>query len=207
MSCRIYFIRHGQTNWNAEFKFQGHTDVPLSGIGIEQAEFLARRLRDYKITAFYASDLTRAVKTAEILAQPHNLPVMHVPELREVNFGNWEGKVFTQEVKNKLIESGKNWWDSPFDNSSSKGESFSQMSERVNEAIRSIVERHLDDQEIVVVSHGGVIRAVVAVLLGMDLVHYWRLRLDNACLNIIDFNSPDWGTLVLFNDLSHLSCS
>ena len=63
------------------------------------------------------------------------------------------------------------------------------------------------DQEIVVVSHGGVIRAVVAVLLGMDLVHYWRLRLDNACLNIIDFNSPDWGTLVLFNDLSHLSCS
>jgi len=207
LSCRIYFIRHGQTTWNAEFKFQGHTDVPLSRLGIEQAEFLARRLRDYKITAFYTSDLTRAVKTAEILAQPHNLPVMPVPGLREVNFGSWEGKVFTKEVKDKLIDSGKNWWDSPLDGSGSQGESFSQMSARVNEAIRSIVERHLDDQEIVVVSHGGVIRAVVAAVLGMDLVCYWRLRLDNACLNIIDFNSPDKGILVLFNDLSHLSCS
>ncbi|HAG10473.1 MAG TPA: alpha-ribazole phosphatase, partial [Desulfotomaculum sp.] len=139
MSCRIYLVRHGQTTWNAEFKFQGHTDVPLSGHGIEQAEFLARRLRDYKITAFYASDLSRAVKTAEILAQPHNLPVMPMPVLREVNFGSWEGKVFTQEVKDKLIESGKNWWDSPFDGSGSRGESFAQMSVRVNEAIRSIV--------------------------------------------------------------------
>lgn len=206
MSCRIYFVRHGQTTWNAELKFQGHTDVPLSGLGIEQAEFLARRLSDYKISAFYASDLIRAVKTAEILAQPHNLSVMPLPGLREVNFGSWEGKVFTKEIKDKLIDSGKNWWDSPLDGSGSKGESFSQMSARVNEAIRSIVERHLDDQEIVVVSHGGVIRAIIAAVLGIDLVHYWRLRLDNACLNIIDFNSPDWGTLVLFNDLSHLSC-
>lgn len=206
MSCRIYFVRHGQTTWNVESKFQGHTDVPLSGLGIQQAEFLARRLKNYGITAFYTSDLIRAVKTAEILAQPHNLPVMPMAELREVNFGNWEGKVFTPEVKDKLVNSDKNWWDSPFDGSGSKGESFSQMSARVNEAVRSIVERHLDDQEIVVVSHGGVIRAVIALLLGMNLVSYWRLRLDNACLNIVDFNSPDWGTLVLFNDLSHLSC-
>ena len=206
MSCRIYFVRHGQTTWNAEFKFQGHTDVPLSRIGIQQAEFLARRLESYKITAFYASDLTRAITTAEILAQPHKLPVMPMQELREVNFGRWEGKVFTQEVKDELIKSDKNWWNSPFDGSGSKGESFSQMSARVNEAVRSIVERHLDDQEIVIVSHGGVIRAIIALVLGMNLVSYWRLRLDNACLTIVDYNSPDWGTLVLFNDLSHLGC-
>ncbi len=206
MSCRIYFVRHGQTTWNAESKFQGHTDVPLSSMGVGQAESLAKRLTGYRISAFYTSDLSRAVKTAEILAQPHNLPVVPIPGLREVNFGSWEGKVFSNEVKDKLIKSGKSWWDSSLEGSGPRGESLSQMSARVNESIRSIVERHLDDQEIVVVSHGGVIRAVIAVVLGMDLVHYWRLRLDNACLNIIDFNSPDKGMLVLFNDLSHLSC-
>jgi len=196
-------VRHGETAWNAELKFQGHTDVPLSQRGMEQAGSLARRLNNRKFTAFYASDLTRAIKTAEIVAAPHGLSVEPVPALREVNFGSWEGLTF-KEIKERFTELAQKWWDNPLDTPVPEGETLAELSLRVNGAVRRIVERHLDGQEVVVVSHGGPIRTIIATVLGLDLNHYWRLRLDNACLNIIDFSSTDSGVLALFNDRSHL---
>lgn len=203
MGCRLYLVRHGETTWNAGLKFQGHTDVPLSQRGIEQAESLARRLNNRKFTAFYASDLTRAIKTAEIIAAPHGLTVESFPALREVNFGSWEGLTF-QEIKERFTELAQRWWDNPKDTSTPEGETLTELTLRVNGAVRWIVERHLNGQEVVVVSHGGPIRTIIASVLGMDLNYYWRLRLDNTCLNIIDFISIDSGILVLFNDRSHM---
>lgn len=170
---------------------------------MEQAGSLARRLNNRKFTAFYASDLTRAIKTAEIVAAPHGLSVEPVPALREVNFGSWEGLTF-KEIKERFTELAQRWWDNPLDTPVPEGETLAELSLRVNGAVRRIVERHLDGQEVVVVSHGGPIRTIIATVLGLDLNHYWRLRLDNACLNIIDFSSTDSGVLSLFNDRSHL---
>jgi len=196
-------VRHGETAWNAGLKFQGHTDVPLSQRGIEQAGSLARRLNNRKFTAFYASDLTRAIETAEIVAVPHGMTVEPVPALREVNFGSWEGLTF-KEIKERFTELAQRWWDNPMDIPVPEGETLAELALRVNGAVRWIVEHHLDGQEVVVVSHGGPIRTIIATVLGMDLNYYWRLRLDNACLNIIDFSSSDSGVLALFNDRSHL---
>jgi alpha-ribazole phosphatase/probable phosphoglycerate mutase len=196
-------VRHGETAWNAGLKFQGHTDVPLSQRGIEQAGSLARRLNNRKFTAFYASDLTRAIETAEIVAVPHGLAVKPVPALREVNFGSWEGLTF-KEIKERFTELAQRWCDNPMDIPVPEGETLAELALRVNGAVRWILEHHLDGQEVVVVSHGGPIRIIIATMLGMDLNQYWRLRLDNACLNIIDFSSSDSGVLALFNDRSHL---
>ncbi|HAP93892.1 MAG TPA: alpha-ribazole phosphatase [Desulfotomaculum sp.] len=203
MGCRLYLVRHGETAWNAGLKFQGHTDVPLSQRGIEQAGSLARRLNNRKFTAFYASDLTRAIETAEIVAVPHGLAVKPVPALREVNFGSWEGLTF-KEIKERFTELAQRWWNNPRDIPVPEGETLAELALRVNGAVRWILEHHLDGQEVVVVSHGGPIRIIIATMLGMDLNQYWRLRLDNACLNIIDFSSSDSGVLALFNDRSHL---
>jgi len=89
---KIILVRHGQTLWNNIGKYQGHTDVPLSKTGIEQASKVAKRLKNDKITAIYSSDLKRAKQTAEIIALEHNLPVITNTRFREINFGVWEGK-------------------------------------------------------------------------------------------------------------------
>lgn len=202
MSCRIYLVRHGETEWNALMKFQGQTDVPLSDKGRRQAELLGKRLAGEKIQGFYASDLRRAYETATILSGFHGLEVKAVPELRELNFGFWEG-LTTKEIKASFANELVKWWDSPLSTRIPGGETLGEMVERSVLAVKNIVERH-DDGNVVVVTHGGAIRSIVGSILGMDLNKYWRLRLDNACLNIIDFPAWEKGILMLFNDCSHL---
>lgn len=203
MSCRIYLVRHGQTLWNAQLKFQGQTDIPLSSRGREQARALAKRLASEQYVAFYSSDLIRAMETARILAEPHGLPVQPVPGLREINFGAWEG-LTVAEIKFRYAQELQRWWDGPLQTRiPGEGETLSEVVARVTTAVRGIVERHPHEQ-VVVVCHGGPIRALVGTVLGMDLNKYWRLRLDNACLCILEFSSWDKGILTLFNDCSHL---
>ncbi|MCL6639620.1 MAG: alpha-ribazole phosphatase [Firmicutes bacterium] len=202
MGCKIYLVRHGETTWNALMKFQGHTDVPLSDTGRRQAEMLARRLAAEKFTAFYASDLQRAYETAEIIAKPHGLGIQKIPGLRELNFGAWEG-LTRNEIKEFYAKEISQWWASPLTTRIPMGETLGEVVLRSMAAVKRIVESHQGGQ-VLVASHGGAIRSIVASVLGIDLNQYWRLRLDNASLNIIDF--PEWekGILMLFNDCSHL---
>lgn len=203
MSCRIYLVRHGETEWNALMKFQGQTDVPLSDRGRQQAGLLGERLAGEKFQGFYASDLTRAYETAAIISRHHGLNIETIPELRELNFGAWEG-LTNKEIKESFADEVKRWWENPLSTRIPGGETLGEMVERSVVAVKKIVERH-NGENVVVVSHGGAIRSIVGSVLGMDLNKYWRLRLDNACLNIIDF--PEWekGILMLFNDCSHLN--
>ena len=90
----IIIIRHGETEWNKTGRFQGHSDVPLSEEGRAQAEALGKNLVVDHVDAIYASDLTRAMETAAPLAERFGLPVIPDPQLRELNFGAWEGRNF-----------------------------------------------------------------------------------------------------------------
>lgn len=202
MTCRIYLVRHGETEWNALMKFQGHSDVPLSEKGREQAAQIGKRLASENIQGFYSSDLARAFETASLISSHHGMDIETVPDLRELHFGHWEG-LTSQEIKESFTEKVKKWWDDPLSTRIPGGETLAEMVERNVRAIKNIVETN-SGKNVVVVSHGGSIRSIVATVLGMDLNKYWRLRLDNACLNIIDF--PEWekGILMLFNDCSHL---
>ncbi len=203
MSCRVYVIRHGETEWNALMKYQGHTDMPLSQRGRRQAELLGKRLSTENFHAFYASDLKRAYETAKIISKFHGQEVKTVPELKELNFGSWEG-LNIEEIKESFPDVLKQWWEKPFSIKIPGGETLSDMVNRSVTAVKKIVSRH-SGENIVLVSHGGVIRGIIGSVLGMDLNKYWRLRQDNACLNIIDF--PEWekGILMLLNDCAHLN--
>ncbi len=204
MRCRLFLVRHGETEWNALTKFQGHTDVPLSRRGKLQAKLLGQRLAQEKITAFYASDLSRAFETASIISQYHGngIEIEKVADLREINFGMWEG-LTTKEIRSNFTKEMELWWKNPLNARIPGGETLAEVVERSRRAIKEIIRRHAGGK-IVVVSHGGVIRCIVGDILGMDLNQYWRLKLDNASLTILEFSSWEDGIICLFNDSSHL---
>lgn len=203
MNCRVYLVRHGETAWNAEMRFQGHSNVTLNEKGRQQARALADRLKKENFGGIYASDLERAYETAKIIARPHNLEVQREPGFREINFGFWEGLTF-QEIRKKYTETAAKWWEKPLQTPVPGGESLEEVVNRSMTALYNICNRHRG-HNILIVSHGGVIRSIISSVLGMDLNEYWRLRQDNLALNIIFF--PEWGKgiLELFNDCSHLN--
>jgi broad specificity phosphatase PhoE len=147
----LLLVRHGETDWNAEGRLQGHTDRPLNEFGRRQAAALAERLADDGIDAVYASDLARARETAEILAERLGLPVATDPDLRERNWGNWEGLTGSERDRVDYV-----------------GEERDAHGERVIRAVRRIAEQH-PGERIVVVTHGGSLRRIQVAAYGMAL--------------------------------------
>lgn len=202
MSCRIYLIRHGETLWNHALKYQGHTDIALSERGIKQAEALARRLAADRFAAFYASDLCRAMDTARIIAEPHRGTVTPLYDLREINFGEWEG-LTREEIKARFPEASRHWWMAPYTARVPGGETLKEVGFRAVRALEEIALNHPEEQ-VLVVSHGGTIRAAIGIFLHMDLNQYWRLKQDNVALNILEVFEKGRAILLLFNDCTHL---
>lgn len=203
MSCRVYLIRHGETVWNSQMKMQGHSDIPLSERGLQQAAALGKRLASQRISAIYCSDLGRAVETALQVAAPHSLEVIPLQDLREMSFGEWEGLTF-REITEKYGDMAMKWWSAPLSMRVPGGEGLAELTARVVPAVRDIVERHSGDS-VAVVCHGGPVRCLVGSVLKMDLNNHWRIRQDNAALNIIDFSDWESGIVALLNDRSHLA--
>jgi broad specificity phosphatase PhoE len=147
----ILLARHGETDWNAERRVQGHTDRPLNEAGIAQAQALADELEGERIDAVYASDLARALDTARAVAMPRGLSVVPVHELRERSFGTWEG-LLDEEILGRFPEAHNGPW--------GDDETPEELDKRVIDALTDIAARHPQGQ-VLVVSHGGPLRAVL----------------------------------------------
>jgi broad specificity phosphatase PhoE len=161
----IHLVRHGETDWNRELRWQGHSDRPLNERGRKQAHALADALAGKSFAAVYASDLSRATQTAEILAGRLNLSVIVDPNLREIDVGSWEG--FTlQELQERSPEAVTRW-EEHGEHGWEGGESHDQMAARVRDAVRAIAARH-EDKDVLVVCHGGPIRVLKALAEGVD---------------------------------------
>lgn len=143
----ILLARHGETDWNRESRWQGWANPPLNDTGRAQARALARQLADVTLDAVYASDLRRAFETAEIVAQPHNVPVVADPGLREIDVGSWSG-LTQDEVKSRYP-----------DGTRPDGESRTEHAGRVLAAVERIARRH-PGARILLVTHGGTMRAL-----------------------------------------------
>lgn len=202
MGCRLFLIRHGETAWNKDSRLQGQTDILLSDAGRKQAEALSRRLAGENFSAFFSSNLKRSLETAEIIAKPHNQEVYISPGLQEINFGDWEGLTI-DEIRKNYSEIASKWWASPLETRVPGGETLGELAERSSIAVKSIVNRY-PNQKVVVVAHGGTIRSIVGMVLGLDLNQYWRLRQDNASMSIIELYQGEKGILMLYNDCNHL---
>jgi len=197
----IFFIRHGQTSWNKELKYQGHSDIELSEEGREQAEQVALRLRKEPFSAIYSSDLTRALVTAEKVAAPHSLPVVVMPEFREVGFGEWEGLKYDQIYAGWSAEI-ENFFRFPSRVRIPGGESFHDVQKRTNEGLEILRRRHVG-QCIAIVTHGGAIRTMLCSALNIHLDSLWSFRQDNTAVNIVEYEERHT-ILRLVNDVNHL---
>jgi broad specificity phosphatase PhoE len=168
----IFLARHGESDWNVEKRFQGHSDRPLTERGREQAHALANLVGSEKIDAVYTSPLSRARETAEIVAARAGLEAVALPELREVDTGSWSG-LSRADVEARFPEGFARWrsggsgWED--------GESYEEMAERVIGALRKIAEDHPDGR-VLVISHGGPIRAIHAAAEGLAIKDYRRLK-------------------------------
>jgi phosphoserine phosphatase len=168
----ILLARHGETDWNAERRWQGHADRPLTARGRAQAAALAERLREVELAAVYSSDLSRARDTAAVVAASQGVELHTLSELREVDVGSWSG--LTRAEAEARYPTGFTRWlrgDSGWED----GETYEQMSERVLAAVRRLASRN-PDRPVLIVSHGGPIRAIHAAALGLNVHTYRRIR-------------------------------
>lgn len=199
---RVIFIRHGQTKWNVEYKYQGHSEVELSETGVHQADLVALRLASEPIHAIYSSDLGRALQTAEHIAKHHGLTVKPMNELREYNFGEWEGLTFT-EICARWPGISSDFFKNPDAIRVPGGETFGEVKARAEAAIKNLLNNH-PDQTIAVVSHGGTIRTILCAALGLSLDRVWAIRQDNTAVNIVEYHSES-AIVTLVNDVHHIA--
>ena len=188
----VYLIRHGETEGADSRRYKGHIDVPLSENGIEQIKRVAMylsqntelRIQNADLTAVYTSDLSRAIKSAEIIAGPYGLKPVVVEGLKERSFGVWEGMSF-DEIKEKWPEAFNAWAANPLKFSPMGGESTIAVRDRVIKAFEEIMRKH-NGENIAIVSHGGVIRVLLCEMLGMPLENIFRIEQRFAALNVIE---------------------
>jgi broad specificity phosphatase PhoE len=203
---RILLTRHGETEWNMIGRVQGWTDTKLNAVGEAQATALARRLRNTPITAIYSSDSARAVQTALPTAERRGLGVQTLAELREKSFGVWEGL-----TKDDLERDYADLWHRyhvlhELDSVIPGGETYTQVLDRMREALCQILDAHPGaDETVLVVSHGGSARAFILFALQAPLSTLQRLHLDNTSLSRLDFRSVADGRVIFLNDTGHLT--
>jgi broad specificity phosphatase PhoE len=178
----IYLIRHGQTKSNFEKRFQGHTDIELNELGLNQAKKLALHSQNFKIDKIYSSDLLRAYNTANEIAKVKKIAIIKNKNLREGFFGAWEGK----KVDDILSVEPKNY-DAIFNNPENaiikNGESFPELQQRAWNEFQKIVAQEKDNSNIVIVSHGATIRTIICSILGTRLNNMWKFIIDNASIS------------------------
>lgn len=198
---RVFLVRHGETDWNAQLRVMGQLDIPLNKRGRAQAQRTAELLAQEKFAAIYASDLVRAVETAQLIAAPHRLDVITIPELREARYGLWEG-LSRDEVLAKFPAEYELRKTDPTNFCPSGGESRKELYERASKIFSELVARH-PYQKILIVSHGGTIRAILRYVLGLGPGN-GHFAVDNCGITIIDKEDDDTYEVFTVNSVFHL---
>ncbi|MGC9335898.1 MAG: histidine phosphatase family protein [Anaerolineae bacterium] len=208
---RIIIIRHGRTAWNAgegpQERFRGIVDLPLAAEGLEQAEATAQRLRKVPLAAVYSSPLERAVRTAEIIAAPHNLAVRALPGLSSMDYGDWAGQL-RSDVARRWPDLYRRWRRDPFSITVPGGDSAASLRERAVGALQKALAHQQDHTTIALVSHQAVTKTLACTLVGLPDIAYWRVHQDLCNLSLIDYE-PETGVFSLSgsNDTCHLGLS
>jgi broad specificity phosphatase PhoE len=193
-------VRHGETAWNSERRFQGARDVELSARGRAQAVALARALTGHHFEALYTSPLGRARATAAACGAVLGLAPVEAPDLREVGLGDWEG-LSVDTVVERDGERYWRWLTCPADHAPPGGEPMDPFQRRVTGALDGLEARH-PEGPVLAVTHGGAIAAALCHGLGLSLNALWRLRIENTSVTRLRWPA---GRLQALNDTRHLA--
>ena len=196
----LMLVRHGQTEWNVQRRFQGQSDVPLSDLGKRQADLIAERLANIQIDAVYASDLNRAWETARIIVNKKTLELLSEPRLRELKFGVLEGLTF-EEAEARHPEMIAAWLDD-FNNTPQGGETITAFNTRIVTLLDDLIVKH-KEQTVLLVGHGGSLSEILRVVLGLSREKRWYLEMENASLTEVSIDDG-YVALKRLNDTCHL---
>jgi broad specificity phosphatase PhoE len=199
---RILLLRHAETEWNRERRFQGWRDVPLSATGREQAESAARLLAATRIDAVWSSPLARARDTAAIIAAPHRLAVQESEAFREMGFGDWEG-LTRDEVRERFPDAQRAWAETPHEAAWPGAETLAAVRARALAGLETLRAAHTG-QTICLVSHGITGRLLILEALGLGPDRLWSFQLSSTGISELEFRD-DWTTLHRMNSLIHLA--
>jgi probable phosphoglycerate mutase len=194
----VWLVRHGESTWNAERRFQGSWDAPLSTRGQAQARALAGALADQRFSALYTSPLARARDTARVCGARLGLEPVEVPDLREIGLGEWEGET-VDEVVAREADRYQAWLRTPADHPPPGGEPVPALQGRVHRVLEAWAARHAGER-LLAVAHGGVIASALVGFLGLGLNGLWQVRLENASITRVVLPG---GRLLGVNDVSH----
>jgi ribonuclease H / adenosylcobalamin/alpha-ribazole phosphatase len=195
-------LRHGDTRLSPEHRFSGLRDVPLSADGTRQAQAAACRLATGPpIDAVVSSPLKRAVGTAAIVARELALTAVIDDDLRETDFGEWEGLTL-EEIQQRWPAAAAVWRGDP-EQAPPGGESFAATAHRVNRACDRLLRSH-GGQTVLVVSHVTPIKILLCRALGVSLGTVYRLYLGSACINEIQWHGRGFAAVHRVNDTNHL---
>lgn len=197
---RLYLIRHGETDWNAERRVQGHTDVELNAQGRKQAEALAGVLAQESLAAVYTSPLKRAFSTAVVVAAPHRLLVQAQGGLAELDQGELEGLQF-EAMEQRYPAFLHRWRAGDTTLRLPGGESMEDLQGRAWAAVQEIF-TFSPAETVVAVSHNLAILAILCQALGLPLSSFRRLRQSTGALSLLDMG-PQGARLLRFNEVCY----
>ncbi len=177
----FWLVRHGQTDWNVEGRYQGQADLPLNEIGIQQARELAEKICEVDFDKIFASDLERARETAKILAGDR--PVWLDPRLREINQGEWEGMLFA-DIRRRFANFFADHREDPLNSRPPGGESLQEVSDRVLSCVEEIAAEN-KGKRILLVAHGLSLATIIARARNIPLENSFELIPPNAEAQIV----------------------
>ncbi len=201
----IYFVRHGETEWNLKGMLQGKQNSPLTEKGRAQAAKLGEALKDVEFDGIYSSPMGRASLTAEIIRGEREQALFTIPALREMSFGDMEG-LSKKEFQKLHPEQYKNLWEDAltYDPAAFNGETFQEVDDRVMEGLDHLVKAHPDGGRILVVSHGMTLKSIFMHVWGHGLDKYWEDPVpENTSLTIVSYKDGEY-RMEDFSNTSHL---
>jgi alpha-ribazole phosphatase len=191
----IYLLRHGEIVLAERRRFVGHLDVPLSPRGEAQCERQALRLRASPLAAIFSSDLSRAVRSAEIIGAPHGLTPKALPALREMDMGRWEG-LTAADLETREPATFRDWLTRVGEYPFPEGEDIARLMARAWPAFEAIAAEHAG-HAVAVVAHAGPNRAILCRALGLPLTRLTALGQDYAAITVLEHAAGRWRLLRL----------
>lgn len=201
-TTRVVLVRHGHVDGIDPPRFRGRTDLPLTALGIQQAERTRDLLRALpRPDAAYASPLSRCMTTAEIILAPWSVPLTPMPSFVDIDYGDWQGRSYA-EVRQADPAAFSRWFDAPNLAVIPGGETLFALAGRVAETLHTILARH-PGGTVLLVGHDTVNRALLLLALGLPLSRFWDLRQDPCAVNIVTHDNSGWAVASM-NEASHL---
>lgn len=202
---KLYLIRHGETVWNTEKRFQGAMDSPLTELGIRQAKKLGERLKNTHFNAFYSSPAGRAMSTARLVISDRNIKAIPLDEFKEISVGIMEGKK-REDFISKYPKEFNDLFTNPkeYDPKAIGGESYYELVDRVKLGLDKLVKSHKDTDTIALITHGVTFKAMLLLMKNLTFEQVQEIEIpENTSLTIVDYTDSKY-EIEVFSDTKHL---